>query len=133
MANNNPRIVFFDGFCILCNGSVDFLLARDKHRLLRFAPLQGSTASEMLPPEIRKDVDSVVYYKEGQTWLRSAAFMEICRDLGGWLHIFRLGVLFPRAFRDRLYNLIARNRYRWFGRRESCRLPAEEERPYFLD
>jgi len=133
MVNNNPHIVFFDGFCILCKGSVDFLLTLDKHHLLRFAPLQGSTAKEMLPPEIRKDVDSVVYYKEGQTWLRSAAFMEICRDLGGWLHIFRLGVLFPRALRDRIYNLIARNRYRWFGRRESCRLPEEEERPYFLD
>ena len=129
----NP-IVLFDGVCNLCNGSVQFLIRRDPGARFRFASLQ-SPVGERLRGELgidRQAVDSVILVEEGRWYKESDAALRIARGLGGpWkaLGIFRL---IPRPLRDGLYRLIARNRYRWFGKTEACWLPTPELRGRFL-
>lgn len=132
MSLSNDHIVFFDGYCNLCNGSVDFLIKRDKKHKLRYASLQSETAKEFIPENLRKE-DSIILYSEGIFYLRSDAILEIGRVLGG---IWSFGValkLLPAEFRDWCYMKIAERRYRWFGRRDTCRLPTPEEKTLFLN
>ncbi len=141
-ADDRRRVVFFDGVCALCDGTVRFLLARDRRRALRFAPLQGETATaepalaEMLEHH-QPELWSVVYLRgEGERaelLTRSDAILAILGDLGGFWRLLAVARLVPRALRDRVYDLVGRNRYRWFGRFEACRLPRPGEAGRFLD
>lgn len=125
-------IVFFDGFCGLCNRFVDFLLARDRDHRLWFAPLQGITASQRLGRLESSDPDSIVYLEGDHIEDRSTAVLSAVGRLGGgWSFVALLGLL-PGPLRDAMYRVLARNRYRWFGRTETCRLPTEAERVAFL-
>jgi predicted DCC family thiol-disulfide oxidoreductase YuxK len=125
-------IVFFDGVCGLCNASVDRLLRWDRRAVLRFAPLQGSTAAAMLPPHMVRDLDSLVLLDAQGPHLRSDAALLALKYVGGpWRLLSALRVV-PRPLRDGVYGLIARRRYQWFGRKESCRLPGPQEREPFL-
>ncbi|HRD54671.1 MAG TPA: DCC1-like thiol-disulfide oxidoreductase family protein [Flavobacteriales bacterium] len=126
------RIIFFDGVCGLCNRFVDRLLRIDRDGLLRFAPLQGSTAQKLLPSGMADALSSVVYLRNGQVLTRSDAALLTLIDLGGWRAMHRVWFVFPRALRDAVYEWIARNRYKWFGKREACRLPTPEEQERFL-
>jgi predicted DCC family thiol-disulfide oxidoreductase YuxK len=128
----NP-IVLFDGVCNLCNGSVQFIIRRDPKARFRFASLQ-STVGERLRGELGIDptLDSVLLVEDGRWYKESDAALRIAHGLGGpWkaLGIFRL---IPTFLRDRAYRLIARNRYRWFGKQETCWLPTPELRGRFL-
>lgn len=132
--DREPATVLFDGVCGLCNSVVDFALGEDQGRRLRFAPLQGATAQSLLGPEAGADLDSVVVVAEGRVYRHSAAFLAILARLGGpWRVLAAAGRLVPGILRDALYRFVARNRYQWFGRRETCRLPRPEERGAFLD
>jgi predicted DCC family thiol-disulfide oxidoreductase YuxK len=128
-----PPILFFDGVCGLCNRFVDRVLRADRSGVLRFAPLQGETAARVLPP-LGDDPESwsLVFLDEQGLHRRSDAALRLCRRLGGWWRW--LGVLrfVPRAVRVGVFRWIARHRYRWFGQRESCRVPSETERARFL-
>lgn len=125
-------IVFFDGVCGLCNASVDRLLQWDQRGVLRFAPLQGTTAATMLPPDMVRDLDSLVLLDEQGLHQRSDAALLALKYAGGsWRLLSALRVV-PRPLRDAVYDLIARRRYQWFGRKESCRLPLPHERDRFL-
>lgn len=127
-------IVFFDGVCHLCNGFVDFAIARDRHRRLRFAPLQGETAKRLLPDTDRARLESVVLSHDGRLFRESAAVLEIFRLLGGGLGLLgALGKIVPAFLRDPLYRFVARRRRKWFGERDACRLPTPEERGRLLD
>ncbi len=126
------RIVFFDGVCGLCNRFVDRLLRDDDLGMLRFAPLQGATAAQRLPSDTVRALESVIYLREGSILLRSDAALRILVDLGGWRKVLAPLLLLPRPFRDLFYNWIARNRYAWFGKRATCRLPSPAERERFL-
>lgn len=126
------RIVFFDGVCGLCNRFVDRLLHVDRRGLLRFAPLQGGTAQERLPAGMADAMESVVYLRDGAVIQRSDAALWILIDLGGWRALYRALFIVPRFVRDGVYAWIARNRYRWFRKRDTCRLPTPEERLRFL-
>ncbi|HEV2854272.1 MAG TPA: thiol-disulfide oxidoreductase DCC family protein [Thermoanaerobaculia bacterium] len=128
-------IILFDGVCNLCNRSVQMILRHDRKARYRFASLQ-SPVGERLRDELgidREKVDSVILI-EGDRWYKeSAAALRIAGGLGGpWktLLIFRL---IPTPLRDAAYRLIARNRYRWFGKTETCWLPTPELRGRFLD
>jgi predicted DCC family thiol-disulfide oxidoreductase YuxK len=132
-AGSGTPILFFDGVCGLCNRLVDFLLRADRRRRFRFAPLQGTTARELLSPSRReRGMQSVIYLDEAGVRDRSDAVLEVCRRLGGVWSIASLMRIVPRPIRDGAYGVLARNRYRWFGRRDSCRVPAEHERERFL-
>ncbi len=132
MAEARERIIFFDGVCGLCNRFVDRLLRIDRGGVFRFAPLQGSTAHDRLPIGLADALSSVVYLREGVVLTRSTAALRILIDLGGWRTLHRLWFIFPRALRDAVYDWVALNRYKWFGKREVCRLPTQEERARFL-
>jgi predicted DCC family thiol-disulfide oxidoreductase YuxK len=135
MEESAHPILLFDGVCNLCNGSVQFIIRRDPEARFRFASLQSAVGQRYLD-ELRVDrraVDSVILIEGGRWYKEGDAALRIARLLPGpWkaLGVFRL---LPRPLRDRLYRLVARNRYRWFGKRESCWLPTPELRGRFLD
>lgn len=126
-------IVFFDGVCGLCNTAVDFILAEDRSGIFRYAPLQGETAAQLLSPVMVADMDSMVFQDAtGTLYTRSDAILRIGVQMGGLWQLGAPALLIPRPLRNALYNLIARNRYRWFGKKESCRMPTPRERELFL-
>ena len=117
----------------MCNTFVDLILRVDKRRQFRFAPLQGSTAKRLLPslPDDPSEW-SMLYLDERGVHDQSDASLEVYRRLGGLWRFLSLARLVPGFIRNPVYRLIARNRYRWFGQRDSCRVPSEEERERFL-
>lgn len=129
------KIILFDGDCGLCNQFVRFIINRDKKDVFRFAPLNSAVGLELQKQIGIQDLqtDSVVLYIPEQAYfIRSSAALEIARDLSGLGRIDMLLRLFPEFFRDGIYNLIARNRRKWFGE-QSCDLdfPREKFLNYF--
>jgi predicted DCC family thiol-disulfide oxidoreductase YuxK len=133
------RVVLFDGVCALCDWSVRWLLGVDTRQSLHYAPLQGQTAAAVLSrhPDADQDVTSVVYVRDlgeaGETlYHRSDAALAILRDLGGGWRIAAWLRFVPRPMRDGVYNLVAKYRYRWFGKYDTCQLPSESVSSRFL-
>jgi predicted DCC family thiol-disulfide oxidoreductase YuxK len=134
VSGSPPSIVFFDGVCSLCNASVDFLIRHDPRGRLQFASLQGETAARLLPDDTRRELKTLVLLTEdGRRFVRSAAAVRILSRLGGgWKLLAGLLWLVPLPLRDLGYRLVASSRYRLFGKRETCRVPGEEERDRLL-
>lgn len=129
----DPPIVFFDGVCGLCNKAVDFLVRRDRRRTLRYAPLQGETAKRLLPAlGTDRARWSMLLLDADGLHDQSEAALRVARQLGGLLRVLSWARVVPRFLRDPIYRFVARNRYRWFGEKESCRLPSSAERALFL-
>ena len=126
-------IIFFDGVCGLCNVSVDCVLRWDRRGVFRFAPLQGETAQRLLTAADTQELSSVAVRIEGRIYRKSAAVVRILWQLGTMSRIGgTLLWLIPKPIRDWGYGVVARNRYRWFGKKETCRLPTAQERARFL-
>lgn len=130
----HSAVVVFDGVCNFCSASVRFILRHDRHGRLLFAPLQSPVGRELMR---RHGIDpaspeTFLLIDGPKVYTRSDAALEIVRDLGPWRALRVLRVL-PRSVRDRLYLLIARNRYRWFGKADVCFIPTPEQRARFLD
>jgi predicted DCC family thiol-disulfide oxidoreductase YuxK len=126
--------VLFDGECNLCNGTVQFIIKRDRRSRFRFAALQSEAGKAMLqehrlPPEA---LDTIVLIADGRAYTRSNAALGIARRLDGLWPLCYAAVVIPRFLRNRVYDLIARNRYRWFGKREECMVPTPELRRRFM-
>lgn len=130
-------VVLFDGVCNLCSASVQFIIDRDPQAHFRFASLQSPTAKALLAelgasvPE--GDPESVLLIEDGELFSRSEAALRIARRLRGPSRLAVMLRLLPHGLRDRAYRLVAKNRYRWFGKAESCRLPTPDLRARFLD
>ena len=124
------KIVFFDGICHLCNGFVDFAIQNGTPgNLLVFAPLQGTTAQKYLSVEEQKALSSVLFFSDGKIHRRSDAILMSLKYLKfPWPLLARLGRLVPAPIRDALYEWVAKNRYKWFGQADSCRIPKPEEK-----
>ena len=139
-ADRPTNVVFFDGVCGLCNCFVDFVLSRDRRGAIRFAPLQGETAKCRPTAEFREpttespNLDTVVWHDaHGREFVRSAAAVRVLWQLGRvWWLIGGLLWLIPLPLREIGYRIIAANRYRLFGKKETCRLPTPAERDRFL-
>jgi len=131
--HTHQNIVFFDGVCGLCNSAIDFLMRKDKKKVLLFAPLQGSTAAKLLPHGEATSLSSMVYYSEGKISYRTKAILNLLWDMGGWWTLFSIFRIVPAFIRDIFYNWMAASRYKWFGKKETCRIPTVEERGRFLD
>lgn len=126
-------IIFFDGVCGLCNWFVDWTLRIDRKDAFRFAPLQGETAKQMLPPaEDDPEKWSVIYVDEQGIHDESTAMFRIFSRMGGIYTLLGWGRFLPSVLRDSAYRLIARNRYKWFGQRDTCRIPKDSEQQVFL-
>jgi predicted DCC family thiol-disulfide oxidoreductase YuxK len=127
-------ILLFDGHCCLCNGAVDFVLKRDTRKKLLLASIQGSTGQGVLkkchlPPSY---LDTLVLVEQGKVYLGSTAALRVARLLsGGWPLFYGL-IIIPKGIRDRIYRWISSHRYRWFGRKATCRMPTANEHEHFL-
>lgn len=126
-------IIFFDGYCGLCNWFVDFALSHDRRHALLFSPLQGESAKTRVHPLELDKLESIVLWDNGQTYRQSEAILRALSHMGGFWRIFGVLRIFPRPLRDWVYHFISLRRYQWFGKRETCRLPTPSERALFLD
>lgn len=129
-----PRLVLYDGVCGLCDSAVQWLLDHDTEGRLHYAPLQGDMAAALRArhPVIPTALDTMVFVREGQVYLRSQAVLQIFRELPApwsWLAVFRV---FPSVLTDLGYRALAASRYSLFGTLEACRIPEPEEAERFL-
>ena len=127
-------LVLFDGVCNFCNYWVNFAIKHDKKQVLRFAPLQGETAKKILPlfNISTTALSSVIFIHKGKAYTQSSAALQICRHLNGGWKLFYGFYIIPKFMRDFVYNIIARNRYKWFGKKETCMVPSEDVKNLFL-
>ncbi|MEJ6786174.1 MAG: DCC1-like thiol-disulfide oxidoreductase family protein [Bacteroidota bacterium] len=127
------NIVLFDGVCNLCNRSVDFIIRNQKSHKLQFVSLQSDVGKSIVNKSGLDEIpDSVMLYVDGKLLVRSDAALAISTYLK---RPYVYGIIFkyvPKILRDSVYNLIAKNRYRWFGKKETCRVPSADERERFL-
>lgn len=133
--NESPYILLFDGVCNLCNGAIQFIIRRDPDRKFRFASLQ-SEAGKALAEERGIDLeqtDSMILIEPGVAYYtRSDAALKIGKSFGGGWALLGIFEWIPRPIRDGIYNLVAKNRYKWFGKREECMIPTPELKSRFL-
>ncbi|MCB0376931.1 MAG: DUF393 domain-containing protein [Bdellovibrionales bacterium] len=126
-------IIFFDGVCNLCNGFVDYVVRSDRQQKLYIASLQGERAAQLLSPKDRDRLHSVVLWTPHRLYYRSAAIFQIAKILKGPLLLLLPFSIFPKFITDFFYDWVARSRYTLFGKRNSCRIPSEEEKKHFLE
>lgn len=126
-------IVFFDGVCNLCQGSVRYLIKHDKKGVLKFASLQGNYAKDFVNETKIQSMQSILFFDGKMLYKKSTAVLKLSRLLGGWHQLLLLGYILPRFVRDWIYNIVAKNRYRWFGKKDQCMLPSKGFENRFLD
>jgi len=131
--NQNPVIVF-DGVCNLCNNSVAFVIKRDKSYKFKFAPLQSETAKNLISKLSMSNnkIDSIILIDNHKYYIKSTAAIRICKELGAMWSLVYILILVPKPVRDYIYDIVAKNRYKWFGKKEQCMIPAKELESRFL-
>ena len=130
----DKHLLLFDGVCNLCNGAVNFIIDRDKQQQIVFASLQSELGQQILQQyhPSKKDFKSMVLLREGKISLKSNAVLEISKKLSGaWPLLYALKIV-PRFVRDWIYEVISVNRYKWFGRKDQCRVPTADIRNRFV-
>jgi predicted DCC family thiol-disulfide oxidoreductase YuxK len=135
MINSTAPIILFDGVCNLCQWAVRFIIERDPGAIFRFASLQSEVGQRLLAEHgltISPDPDSIVLIAGGRAYTHTDAALRIARRLSGPWPLLWVFIGLPRALRDPVYRFIARNRYRWFGRQETCWMPTPALRARFL-
>lgn len=135
MIKNQETILLFDGICNLCNGLVQFIIKRDPKVKFRFAALQSKTGQALLMQmKLPTDhFDSIVYIRDGKCLFKSSAILHVINDLGGAWKLFYVFIIIPPFMRDFIYSIIARTRYKIFGKRETCMIPSPDVEDRFLD
>lgn len=126
----NQKIILFDGVCNLCNDAVNFVIKRDKKNLFKFATLQSEHAQDfgMDPTKM----DSIILVDGEKQYSKSSAALHIAKHLSGGYPLLYAFMILPRFIRDWVYDYIAKNRYKWFGKKESCMIPTPELQEKFL-
>jgi predicted DCC family thiol-disulfide oxidoreductase YuxK len=124
------RVVFFDGVCNLCNAAVRFIIRFDKDQSLRFSSLQSPLAKECLKE--KHTLDTLVFFEKGSIYTRSTGALKIARYLHLFKYLYFL-IYVPKGLRDFVYDLIAKYRYRIFGKKENCPIPNEKIKHLFID
>jgi predicted DCC family thiol-disulfide oxidoreductase YuxK len=127
-------IILFDGVCNFCNGSVQFIIKRDPTGYYTFASLQGEVGKKLLEEhQLGEYFDSFVLVENNKCFFGSEAAFRICRHLKGAWKFISVFTIVPKPIRDFFYHMISKNRYKWFGKRESCMIPTKEIRKRFLE
>ena len=130
------KIILFDGICNLCNSAIQFVIKRDKKNLYKFAPLQSDTAKALLQERgiDTSKIDSIILIDPNTAYYtKSSAALEIGKTFGGGWRLIGVFEWVPGPVRDWVYDLIAKNRYRWFGKQNECMVPTPELKAKFLD
>ncbi len=133
---SGKKIILFDGVCNLCNGFVQFVIKRDKQDIFRYASLQSEVGQQLISERgiDTKNIDSVVLIEPGIAYyIKSDAALQIGTNLKGYSTISKLLNLIPRGLRNIIYDLIARYRYTWFGKKDQCMVPTPESKAKFLE
>ena len=130
----NHRIILFDGVCNFCSFWVNFVIKRDKNDIFRFAALQSETGMQYLKLFGLNitDPDTFVLIEGKEYFIKSTAALKVAWELKSWLKISYPLIFLPISFRDFLYDLIAKNRYKIFGKKDVCRIPTTEEKKKFI-
>lgn len=128
----NP-IVLFDGECNLCDFGVQFILKHDPKEIFHFASLQSDVGIVLLEKyNVPKSTDSIILIEDGYFFTESTAALKIARKLTGFWKWLSIAIIVPKPLRDMVYKWIAKNRYKWFGKKQVCLLPTAEQRNRFL-
>lgn len=131
----DKKIILFDGVCNLCNGAVQFVIKRDKKDVFRYAALQSEIGQKLVAERgiDNNKIDSIILIEPGLAYYtKSDAALEITKDLGGGWSLLSIFQWIPKVFRNWVYDLVARNRYKWFGRKDQCMVPTPELQAKFL-
>lgn len=130
------KLILFDGVCNLCNDAVLKVIKNDKKNVFLFTALQSETGKEIISTvgiDVSK-IDSIILYEqETAYYIKSTAALRIMKDFSGFWKIMQIFTILPTSFNDFFYDFIARNRYKWFGKKESCMIPTPELKAKFLD
>ncbi len=132
----NKKIVLFDGVCNLCNNAIQRIIKNDKKDIFRFASLQSDLGKKLvaergMDPE---EIDSIILIDPGVAYYKkSTAALEISRELSGGYSLLKNFLFLPEVIRDGVYDIIATNRYKWFGKKDQCMIPTPELKAKFLD
>ena len=124
------RIIIFDGLCYFCNKALNILIKIDKKKQFKYTSLQGEYVKKL---EIKEELDSIIFYEDGILHYKSTAILKILRSLGGIWIVINIFYLIPRVLRDFIYDIIAKYRYKIFGKMDSCRMPKKGEEALFID
>lgn len=132
--NNHNHIILFDGVCNLCNGFVQFVIKHDRKNIFKFSSLQSPFGQNFLANHklSQKQFNSFIYIRNGEILQKSSASLFVLKDLGGLFSFLFVLIVFPKFIRDAVYRLVAKNRYKWFGKKEFCWMPTQELKDRFL-
>ncbi len=132
--SSSSPIIIYDGVCYLCNRSVNFILKHDRKKIFRFTPFQSAFAKKILNENTESEIigDTIIIIHNGKFYNRADAALKITMLLGGKWKMFYPLYLFPKFIRNGIYNIIARNRYQWFGKSDSCLMPTPEISERFI-
>ncbi len=136
MIEEGKKIILFDGVCNLCNSAINFIIKRDKKDIFRYASLQSEIGKKLIA-ERKIDtskLDSILLIDPKVAYYyKSTAALQIAKQLSGLYPLLSVFLIFPTFFRDWIYDIIAKNRYKWFGKKESCMIPTPELKALFID
>ena len=132
---SSKKIIFFDGYCNLCNSQVNNILSIDKKNIFHFSALSSKFAINSLKGKIDKKSigKSIVFLNNGIVYTKSKAVIMILSEIGGFYNLFSFFKIFPSFILDFFYNIIAKNRYTWFGKSENCFIPSKEISSRFIN
>lgn len=127
-------IILFDGVCNLCNGAVQYVVKHDPEKQFRFASLQSEAGRQLLESKqlSTTDLSSFLLIDNGELYSKSTAALKVAKRLSGAVKLLGIFIVIPAVIRDGIYNLIARNRYKWFGKKDACMIPTPELQSRFL-
>lgn len=128
------RLIVFDGVCNWCNAWVDFTITHDPHAKFKFGTLQSEPAQQILT-SLRlstEGFETFLLLEQGRVYTKSTAVLKIMRQLSGLWSLLSIGIVIPRPLRDAIYDYVARRRYRWMGKADTCRVPTPAERDRFV-
>jgi predicted DCC family thiol-disulfide oxidoreductase YuxK len=135
MMESDKQIILFDGICNLCNGAIQYVIKRDTKDMYRFAAIQSTIGQKLLKERTidPSKIDSIILIEPTVAYyIKSDAALKIGRSFGGGYKLLSIFSWIPRVLRDMIYDLIAKNRYRWFGKKEACMIPTPELQSKFL-
>ncbi len=136
MIEKGKKVILFDGVCNLCNSAINFVIKRDKKDHFRYASLQSEIGQKLIAERNinTSKIDSIILIEPGVAYYhKSTAALQIAKRLSGLYPLFSIFLVLPKFFRDWIYDIVAKNRYKWFGKKDSCMIPTPELKALFID